>query len=73
MKLPDVFHFYLLAFLGVILLLWSWEGIGRFLRRREARERGKCSICSTPWRSDGDVFQSRCHHCGTRLFFHDKL
>ncbi|MBX7156884.1 MAG: hypothetical protein K1X66_00660 [Verrucomicrobiae bacterium] len=70
MSLPQVFHFYLLGFLAVVILLWIRESIRHFLRRKENQQKGKCPVCAEPWRGDENVFQNRCEHCGARLIFH---
>lgn len=69
MNLSDIFHFYFIGFIGVVILLWTWEGL-RVLGRKLKKERGgQCPICQQPWQSEANVFQKRCEKCGFRLKF----
>ena len=67
MNLPDVFHFYCVGFLGIVIVLWSWEKFYRAEQRKKKEVHGKCPICDKEWRSEVNLFQKRCEKCGFRL------
>jgi len=67
MNLPEVFHFYFTGFVGMVVLLWSWQLLRNCLRKRRKKGDGKCPICQTEWKNEANVFQKRCGKCGFRL------
>lgn len=69
MNLPDIFHFYFIGFIGVVILFWSWEGLRIFFEKSKKESRGQCPVCKMPWRGEVNVFQKRCEKCGFRLKF----